>query len=541
MNSQTSSQINTTSSFADKKTAIVIGSGFGGLTLAVRLQASGIQTTLIEKRDKPGGRAYVFKDAGFTFDAGPTVITAPEALSEVFEVAGKKMDDYVELVPVTPFYRLSWDDGYEFDYSNDEEKLKEQILKKNPSDWEGYKAFLAYSKEVFHQGYTKLAHVPFLKFWDMMRTAPQLIKLSAQRSVYSIVSKFVQDKHLRQAFSFHSLLVGGNPFKTSSIYTLIHYLERNWGVFWVKGGTNQLVNAYLKVFKELGGQLLLNSEVEEIRIENGVAKGVQIKNGEFVAADMVCSNADVAFTYDKLLKKSTKANKGRRKALNSSFSMSLVVIYFGTKKKYPGQAHHQVIFGPRYKELLKDIFDNGILADDFSLYLHAPSVTDQSVAPEGHEAFYVLSPVPHLGKLNIDWEKTGPEYANRIINYLDEKYLPGLKENLVTLRVFTPLDFKQELLAHYGSAFSIEPILTQSAWFRTHNRDPEIKNLYFVGAGTHPGAGVPGVVGSAKATANLILEDFKIMPKVNNSYREVKKENPISQQERKNGTRPLEL
>ena len=489
-----------------KSKAIVIGGGFGGLALAIRLQRMGHAVTLLEKRDQLGGRAYVYRDKGFTFDAGPTVITAPECLEELFGLAGKKMSDYVEMMPVTPFYRLSWDDGFEFDYTNDQEQLRRQIESVSPRDWSGYLKFLEYSKAVFDQGYTGLAHKPFLNFWSMIRCAPQLVKLQAHRSVYSMVAQFIKEPHLRQAFSFHSLLVGGNPFATSSIYTLIHYLERNWGVYFPRGGTGALIQALGRLFQDLGGQIKLNAEVGEILCDGDRVTGVLLKSGEKIDSPLVACNSDVAHTYRDLLRNVPAASRGRRKALNSRYSMSLFLIYFGTKKKYPGQAHHQVIFGPRYKGLLDDIFNKQIVAQDFSLYLHAPTVTDPQLAPPGHEAFYVLSPVPHLAKQNIDWEKFGPEYAQRILDYLDRKFLPGLKENLVTQRIFTPLDFKNELNAHLGSAFSIEPVLTQSAYFRTHNRDPKVKGLYFVGAGTHPGAGVPGVVNSAKATASIIGE-----------------------------------
>ncbi len=492
-----------------KKKAIVIGSGFGGLSLAIRLQAQGFQTLLLEKRDQLGGRAYVFRDNGFTFDAGPTVITAPHCIDELFALAGKKTADYVKLMPVTPFYRLVWDDGFKFDYSNDDALLKEQIEKINPEDWVGYQKFLKYSKEVFVEGYEKLVHVPFLSFWSMIKVAPQLVRLSAHRSVYSMVSKFVKDPHLREAFSFHSLLVGGNPFVSSSIYTLIHFLERNWGVYFPKGGTGALVNALHKLFEELGGEVRLNAEVAEVMTADGEAKGVRLKNDEMILADLVACNSDVVHTYKDLLANSKRVKSTRSRLNKSEYSMSLFLIYFGTKKKYPGIAHHQVIFGPRYKGLLDDIFHKGVLAKDFSLYLHAPTVTDPDLAPEGHEGFYVLSPVPHLGIADIDWDVEGPKYADRILQYLDSKILPGLLDNLVTKRIFTPFDFREELNAHHGSAFSMAPTLLQSAYFRTHNKDPHLQNLYFVGAGTHPGAGVPGVINSAKATAGVIERDFQ--------------------------------
>ncbi len=496
------------------KHAIVIGSGFGGLAAAIRLQSAGIKTTILEKRDMAGGRAYVYRDKGFTFDAGPTVITAPECLEELFALSGRNIKDYVDLMPVTPFYRLFWEDGFKFDYTSDMDATLEQIRKVSPDDARGYQAFLKYSKEVFAEGYTKLAHKPFLNWWSMIRVAPQLVKLGAYRSIYSTVSKFIKDEHLRQAFSFHSLLVGGNPFTTSSIYTLIHYLERNWGVFFPRGGTGALVQGLVKLFTDLGGEIRYQSEIDQITSDGGKVTGVRLKSGETVAADLVVSNADVVHTYRDMLKHEPAVKAKTKKLEKMNQSMSLVVIYFGTKKRYPELAHHNVIFGPRYKGLLDQIFGRRAkgaskveLPDDFSLYLHAPTVSDPSLAPEGCEAFYVLSPVAHLGHLDMDWSVEGPKYADKILTYLEDRYLPGLKENLVTQRVFTPENFKTDLNSHLGAAFSLEPVLTQSAFFRTHNRDENLKGLYVVGAGTHPGAGVPGVVNSAKATASLVLED----------------------------------
>ncbi|MDY8108405.1 phytoene desaturase [Fulvimarina sp. 2208YS6-2-32] len=494
---------------AGTKTAVVIGAGFGGLALAIRLQAAGIQTVLLEKRDKPGGRAYVYEDQGFTFDAGPTVITDPTALEELFEVAGAKLSDYVELLPVAPFYRLAWEDGFVFDYADDQEDLDRQIGAKSPEDVAGYRRFLAYSKEVFHEGYEKLGTVPFLNFRDMMRAAPQLVKLEAYRSVYSKVSQFIKDDQLRQAFSFHSLLVGGNPFATSSIYALIHALERKWGVFFPRGGTGALVRGMVKLFTDIGGRIEVDAEVAEITIENGRASAVRTRGGAVFKADLVASNADVVHTYASLMKTSERGRKHGKALQKKRFSMSLFVIYFGLKTHRPDIAHHTVCFGPRYRPLIDEIFKGQELAGDFSLYLHNPCVTDPSLAPEGMGSFYVLSPVPHLGNAPIDWAVEGPKYRDRILDYLEARYIPGLKADLVTSRIFTPDDFRDELNAHLGSAFSLDPVLTQSAWFRPHNRDDQIPNLYIVGAGTHPGAGVPGVVGSAKATAGLMIEDAR--------------------------------
>ncbi len=491
-----------------KRKIAVIGSGFGGLSVAIRLQAEGYQVKIFEKRDMAGGRAYVYKEKGFTFDAGPTVITAPECLEELFQLKNKKMSDYVEMIPVSPFYRLFWEDGYKFDYSNNTEDLYAQIKAKSPGDVKGYKAFLEYSKEVFDQGYTKLAAKPFLHIWSMIKVFPQLAKLQAHRSVYKTVSKYIKNEQLREAFSFHSLLVGGNPFNTSSIYTLIHYLERNWGVFFPKGGTGALIQALVKYFHELGGEIAYNSEIAEILTEENIVKGVRLQTGEVYNCDSVVSNGDVVHTYRDLLKKNVQAQKKSTALQKSDFSMSLFLIYFGTNKQFPDLAHHNVLFGPRYKGLLDDIFTNGVLPDDFSLYLHRPNLSDPDLAPAGCDCFYVLAPVAHLGNLPIDWTKEADRYADTILKYLDERYMPGLLKSLVVKKLFTPEDFKIELNSHLGAAFSLEPKLTQSAYFRQHNKDAQIKGLYFVGAGTHPGAGVPGVVNSAKATAGLVVKDM---------------------------------
>lgn len=492
-----------------KLQAAVIGSGFGGLSVAIRLQALGIDTTLYEKRDRPGGRAYVYQQDGFTFDAGPTVITAPEVIRELFEVAGRRAEDYVDLLPVDPFYRLLWEDGKSFDYTNDEAELTRQITAFAPEDVDGYRRFFEYSGAVYEKGYTQLAHVPFLRIRDMVAVAPHLLKLKAYRTVYEMVSRYIKSPHLRQAFSFHSLLIGGSPFEASSIYTLIHYLERKGGVFFPRGGTGALVQGMVKLFEDIGGKLVLNAEIDRVVVAGGSVGGVALKDQGTLPYDLVVSNADVHETYHQLLRGVPRARRMRRFTERASYSMSLFLIYFGTRKQYPELAHHSILFGPRYRDLIDDIFKRGTLAEDFSLYLHSPTRTDPALAPAGHDAFYVLSPVPNLGKLRVDWKVEGERYADRILDYLERRLMPGLRANLVTKRVFTPLDFKTELNAHLGSAFSLAPTLTQSAYFRAHNRDRKIGGLYFCGAGTHPGAGVPGVIQSAKATAAVIQSDFR--------------------------------
>jgi phytoene desaturase len=491
------------------KTAAVIGAGFGGLALAIRLQSAGIATTLIEGRDKPGGRAYVWERDGFTFDAGPTVITDPNCLAELWRLSGREMGEDVELLPVSPFYRLMWPDGVVFDYSNDDPALTRQIAALNPEDVAGYRRFLDYSAEVYREGYEKLGHVAFLDFGSMVKAAPRLVKSQAWRSVYSMVSSFVKDDHLRQALSFHSLLVGGNPMTTSAIYALIHKLEKDGGVWFPKGGTHALVRAMVAQFERLGGTMRMADPVIAIDTLGDRATGVSCESGWHADFDAVASNADVMHTYAKLLGHSRRGERAARALERKRFSPSLFVVHFGIQGTFPGIPHHSILFGPRYKGLLTDIYDHGVLAKDFSLYLHHPTVSDPSLAPEGCSSFYALAPVPHMGKLPIDWGEIGPVYADRILDYLEAHLIPGLRERLITSFHYTPADFGRDLNAYLGSAFSLEPLLTQSAFFRVHNRDDAIPNLYFVGAGTHPGAGIPGVVGSAKATAALMLDDLR--------------------------------
>ncbi|MEQ8744153.1 phytoene desaturase [Parasphingorhabdus sp.] len=490
------------------KKAAVIGSGFGGLALAIRLQSAGIQTTILESRDKPGGRAYYWEKEGFIFDGGPTVITDPDCLSQLWDLTGHDMAKDIELMPVSPFYRLNWPDGTNFDYVNDPEELYSNIAAIEPGDVEGYKKFLEYSGGLYEEGYVKLGTKAFLDFKSMIKAAPALIKFEAYRSVYAKVSGFVKNEKLREFLSFQSLLVGGNPMKTSAIYGLIHKLERLGGVWFAKGGTNMLVAAMVKHFERIGGVIRLDDPVTKIDTIGDRASGVTCKSGWSEKFDAVASNADVVHSYRDLLGHKHRSDTVSEKLLKKKYSPSLFVVHFGLKGSWPGIPHHMILFGPRYKGLLDDIYDNGVLPSDFSLYLHHPTVTDPEMAPEGHSTFYVLAPVPHQGKLPIDWEEMGPIYKKRILDEIGHRLIPDIHDRIVTSFHYTPQDFGSDLNAHLGSAFSLEPLLTQSAWFRVHNRDDVIDNLYFVGAGTHPGAGIPGVVGSAKATAELMLEDM---------------------------------
>ncbi|GAA4745380.1 phytoene desaturase [Sphingomonas daechungensis] len=489
-----------------KRKAAVIGSGFGGLALAIRLQSAGIDTTVIEARDKPGGRAYHWEKDGHVFDAGPTVITDPACLRELWELTGADMARDVSLVPVSPFYRLSWPDGTIFDYVNDDERLFRQIEALEPADVEGYKRFLRYSEGVYVEGYEKLGAVPFLDFKSMLQAAPQLARYQAWRSVYSVVSRFVRNEKLRQALSFHSLLVGGNPMTTSAIYALIHKLERDGGVWFAEGGTNRLVAGMVTHLERIGGTVRLGDPVSGIWTEGDRATAVRTRSGWTGTFDAVASNADIVRTYEMLAHPSARRRSTSLK--RKRFSPSLFVVHFSTTGSWEDVPHHSILFGPRYAALLKEIYRGSALPNDPSIYLHHPTATDASMAPEGRSTFYALAPVPHLGRTNFDWEKEGPAYAERLLEILEDRMLPGLRSRLGEVFHFGPADFEQELNSHLGSAFSLEPVLTQSAYFRVHNRDDVVRNLYFVGAGTHPGAGIPGVVGSAKATAGLMIEDL---------------------------------
>ncbi len=488
--------------------AAVIGAGFGGLALAIRLQSAGIDTTIVEARDKPGGRAYYWERDGFVFDGGPTVITDPDCLTQLWALTGADMKDDVELEPVFPFYRLNWPDGTNFDYSNDEVDLTKEIEKLNPADVEGYRRFLEYSAGVYEEGYVKLGDVPFLDFKSMIKAAPALVRKQAWRSVYAMVSSFVENEKLREALSFHTLLVGGSPMKTSALYALIHKLEKDGGVWFAKGGTNRLVAGMIAHFERIGGHVRIGDPVVDIATKGDRVTGLRCESGWHDDFDAVASNADIVHSYRDLLTSSKRGERATKSLLKKRYSPSLFVLHFGVEGTWPGIPHHMILFGPRYEGLLTDIYDHGVLAEDFSLYLHHPTITDPSMAPEGCSTFYALAPVPHLGKFPADWDAIGEDYANRILDHIEARLIPGLKDRIKTKFWYTPKDFAEDLNAHKGSAFSLEPLLTQSAYFRVHNRDDIIDNLYFVGAGTHPGAGIPGVVGSAKATAGLMIDDL---------------------------------
>jgi phytoene desaturase len=485
---------------------VVIGAGFGGLAAAIRLQAQGHDVTIVEQRDKPGGRAYVYEQDGFTFDGGPTIITAPGLLDELFALGGGKTSDYVQLVPVDPFYNIRFTDGSVFRYDGNTTHVEAEIARFNPDDVAGYRRFARDTARIFETGFA-LIDKPFTQLRDMAKVLPDLVRLRADRSVARYVSRYFRDERLQQVFSFHPLLVGGNPFQTTSIYTLIHTLEQRWGVWFAMGGTGALVRALVRLFEELGGTLRLSTATREIVIDraSGRATGVRLPNSELLAADVVVSNADVATTYMRLMPAWARRHNTDARMQGLRYSMSLFVVYFGTDRRYEDVAHHEILMGPRYRGLLDDVFTTKRLASDFSLYLHRPTATDPSLAPPGCDAWYVLSPVPHLGGAT-DWRTEARAYRDAIMQHLEERLLPGLSRHIVTEHQIDPLHFEATLSSYLGSAFSVEPILTQSAWMRPHNVSEDVPNLYFTGAGTHPGAGIPGVLSSGKIVADLIGE-----------------------------------
>jgi len=483
--------------------AVVIGSGFGGLAAAIRLGARGYRVTVVEKLDAPGGRAYVHHQDGFTFDAGPTIITAPFLLEELWQLCGRQLADDIELRAIEPFYRIRFNDGEHFDYSGDHEAMRAEIARLAPDDLDGYERFMRLSEKTYRIGFEQLGDVCFGSFTDMLKVAPDLLRLQSFRSVYGMVAKYVKDERLRMVLSFHPLLVGGNPFTTTSVYCLISFLEQSCGVHFAMGGTGELAKGMVKLIEGQGNQIRYHSEVKTITVDGQTATGVELVNGETLAADVVVSNADSAWTYRHLVPASARRRWTDKRLDKARYSMSLFVWYFGTRCQYPDVFHHTIMLGPRYRELITDIFTRKVLADDFSLYLHRPTATDPSLAPPGCDTFYVLSPVPHLDS-GVDWSTQAEPYRQRIEQHLSDTLLPDLKNQIVTSRLTTPEDFHQRLLSVKGAAFGLEPILTQSAWFRPHNRSEDINRLYIVGAGTHPGAGLPGVLSSARVLDSVV-------------------------------------
>lgn len=483
--------------------AVVIGSGFGGLAAAIRLGARGYRVTVLERLDQPGGRARVHRQDGFTFDAGPTIVTAPFLFEDLWTLCGRRMADDVALVPMLPFYRIRFDDGATFDYSGDLDAMRAEVARFSPGDVPGYERFMERSKAICEVGFERLGHVPFSSFSDMLRIAPDLLRLGGHRSVYDVVSRYIRDERLRTIFSFHPLLIGGSPFRASAIYCLIAHLERRWGVHFAMGGTGRLVEGLAGLVRGQGGTLRCGADVARIVVEEGRAKGVVMASGERIGADIVISNADSAHTLRSLLPQAARRRWTDRRLDRAHSSMGLFVWYFGTNRKFPDVAHHTILMGPRYRGLIDDIFRRKVLSPDFSLYLHRPTATDPLLAPPGCDAFYVLSPVPNLAG-GQDWAVEAEPYRQAIERHLDATVMPGLSASLVTSKVTTPQDFAADFLSVRGSGFGLEPVLTQSAWFRPHNASGDVPGLYLVGAGTHPGAGLPGVLSSARILDTVV-------------------------------------
>ncbi len=485
------------------ESALVIGGGFGGIAAALRLCAKGYAVELIERLPALGGRAQVYMREGFTHDAGPTVITAPFLFEELFSLFGKKMEDYVELKPIDPWYRFVFADGRTFDYGGTIEQTLAEVARFNPADQDGYLKLLAASREIFLVGFEKMADQPFHLWSSMFKCIPHLIRLKSYRSVWSLVCKYIKDPYLRKAFSIQPLLVGGNPFSTTCIYNLIHFLERRWGISFPIGGTGAMVAALTRLLQEEGVKIRLNATVEKIIVDQKKVQGIELNDGSRIISQLIVSNADPAYCYSHLISTEHQKYTTRIKGRMAKFSMGLFVLYFGTTRTYPDVAHHTIWLGSQYQSLLTDIFDKKILSQDFSMYVHRPTATDASFAPMGCDSFYVLVPVPNL-QGDVDWSIEAKLLQNKIVAALSRTLLPDLDKHMVADFYKTPEDFKKDYLSMHGAGFSIAPLFRQSAWFRYHNRGEGIAGLYHVGAGTHPGAGLPGVITSAKVVDSMI-------------------------------------
>lgn len=491
--------------------ALVIGSGFGGLAAAVRLSARGWRVQVLEKLDVPGGRARVHHTDGYTFDAGPTIITVPFLLEELWALAGRKLADDVELRLLDPFYRVRFADGDHFDYSGDPKRMLAEVLRIDPTAGPGYAAFMAEADVCYRLGFESLGCHAFDGVGDLLKALPSMVRMKGWRSLHAMVARHLKHPKLRQAMSLQSLLIGGNPFSVTCVYSLINALERRFGVHWAMGGTGALVNGMVSLIEGMGGSLRTGAEVRRIEVSDGRACGVTLATGETLAADIVVCNADTAWSYKHLIDAKHRKIWTDAKVEGGKYSMSLFVWYFGTNKRYEDVPHHMMLLGPRYEALLKDIFKHHHLAEDFSLYLHRPTATDPSMAPDGCDTFYVLAPVPHL-QSGTDWAVRAEPYRAVISEALEQTVLPGLREHLTVSFMTTPQDFQDNLLSYKGAAFGLEPLLLQSAWFRPHNRSEDIENLFMVGASTHPGAGIPGVLMSAKAL-ETVLPDIATVKK----------------------------
>ena len=489
----------------------MIGSGFGGLAAAVRLGAKGYRVTVLEKLDAPGGRAYVHRRGGHVFDAGPTIVTAPFLFEELWTLCGKRFSDDITLKPLDPFYRIRFDDGSWFDYSGDVQAMRREVARFAPQDLNGYDAFFQEAEKCYRLGFERLASISFVTLSDLIAVLPDFMRMQAWKTIYSRVASFIRDPKLRMVFSFHPLLIGGNPFSVTCAYTLINALERRHGVHWAMGGTGALIQGLVGLIKGQGNSVRCESEVAEILVRNQRAYGVRLADGQIIESEIVVSNADTAWTYRYLIPSQHRRHWTDAKIERTKFSMSLFVWYFGTRQQFHDIPHHMILMGPRYRELLADIFKRKILAKDFSLYLHRPSASDPTVAPPGHDTFYVLSPVPHL-QSGVDWSVAAEPYRQAIAQSLHNTTMPGFEQHITESFITTPQDFQDRLLSFRGAAFGPEPVLTQSAWFRPHNKSEDIAGLFMVGASTHPGAGMPGVIASAKALESVIPDPKTMVP-----------------------------
>ena len=486
------------------KKVIVIGSGFGGLASALRLRAKGYEVTLVEKHPDLGGRARVFKKGNFIYDGGPTVITAPYLIEELFSLFNKKISNYVKIVPLDLWYRFVFNDGETFDYSGNEKSMEKEIKKFSEKDYEGYNKLVKFTEKIFDKGFTDLSDKPFNNFSFMIKQIPSLLNLKSYKSVYGLVSNYISNEKLRRVFSMHPLLVGGNPFTTTSIYALILFLEKKWGIHYSMGGTGSVVKALEKLMEEENIRIIKDAEVTEIISKNKDIKAVKINKSKIIDCDYVVCNSDPPNVYKNLIKSKDNYNfLFKQKMKRMDYSMGLFVYYFGSKKQYKNVAHHTIYFGKSYEEHLEKIFEKKVLSEDISYYLHRPSATDPNMSPNGQDAFYVLVPVPN-NLSNINWSNEGEKFKDLILDKMDKSVLPGIKENVVSDFYLTPDYFEKDLATLHGSGFSIQPKFSQSAYFRFHNQSEVFDNLFFVGAGTHPGAGMPGVISSAKVLDKIL-------------------------------------
>jgi phytoene desaturase len=483
--------------------AVVIGSGFGGLAMAIRLAVKGYQVSVFEHLEQAGGRANVYRQDGFTFDAGPTIITAPHLLEELWALCGKRMQDELPLIPMDPFYQIRFNDGSFIRCTGDENHMREEVRRLSPGDVEGYERFMLWSEKTFRVGFEKLGNQPFNTPWDMAKAVPQIVALGGLWSIHGMVSRFVKDERIRIALSFHPLFIGGNPLKATAVYGLVSYLERHWGVHFAMGGMGAVVRGLVRLLEEKGGRIFYNTRIDQILTDGKRATGVRLATGEEIPAHVVACNADAAWTYNNLLPERVRSPLMSLRLKKAAFSCGIFIWYFGTKRRYEDVLHHNIVLGPRYAGLLKDIFTRKVLADDFSLYLYRPTATDPSLAPDGCDAFYVLAPVPHLAA-KVDWKAHAEPYRQAVQAQLERTILPDLGNQIVTSKVMTPLDFESRFLSPWGAGFGMEPVLSQSAYLRPQNKSHWLDNLFMVGAGTHPGAGIPGVLTSARIADEMV-------------------------------------